>query len=36
MGEAPEEHRGPVVILHQSVFALRPTNDEPLSAALEA
>jgi hypothetical protein len=26
----------PVVMLYQRVFALRPANDEPLSAALEA
>jgi hypothetical protein len=32
----PRNIASPVVILYQSVFALSPANDEPLSAALEA
>jgi hypothetical protein len=32
----PKNIASPVVMLYQRVFALRPANDEPLSAALEA
>jgi hypothetical protein len=32
----PKNITSPVVMLYQSVFALSPTNNEPLSAALEA
>ena len=32
----PKNIASPVVIFYQSVFALSPANDEPLSAAVEA